>query len=167
MPEDVHAHKGGEEEEHNGDKEEDAGVCAVCEKEEEEHLMTVCDTCQLHYHIHCLDPPLSKVPKKTAKWGWQCHQCSHQSGDELTPLIPNFDEPSSRSGRRIKVPQALSYDNQVSYSSGMQGNKLLKINNWYIFCNCIISIGWPICVSINLKIILLCILLRHLLVLLC
>lgn len=94
----------------------EGGVCAVCVGREEEHLMATCDTCQLHYHIHCLDPPLAKVPKKSAKWGWQCHKCCYNSEDELTPSIPNFDEPSSRSGRRIKVPKALSYpDLQVRY----------------------------------------------------
>ena len=95
-----------------------AGVCVVCEKSEEEHLMVTCDSCHLHYHIHCLDPPLTKVPKKTAKWGWQCHQCTRNSDDDLVPVIPNFDEPSSRSGRRLKAPKSLSYDDHVSNLAG-------------------------------------------------
>lgn len=45
-------------------------VCAVCHKSEEQYLMALCDTCNQYYHIGCLDPPLSKVPKKSAKWGW-------------------------------------------------------------------------------------------------
>lgn len=44
--------------------------CSVCEKREEQHLMALCDTCRSYYHISCLDPPLSKVPRKTANWGW-------------------------------------------------------------------------------------------------
>lgn len=44
--------------------------CVVCEKSHDAHLMVLCDTCDNHYHIGCVDPPLSKVPKKTARWGW-------------------------------------------------------------------------------------------------
>ena len=45
-------------------------VCDICKKSHDNHLMALCDTCNMHYHIGCLDPPLSKVPKKSAKWGW-------------------------------------------------------------------------------------------------
>lgn len=114
-----------EEEEEVGDRSEllgTSGECVVCGGKEDEHLMAVCDTCHHHYHIHCLDPPLTKVPKKSAKWGWQCHKCGYCSGDELTPIIPNFDEPSSRSGRRIKVPKTLSYpDFQVREHIAQKG----------------------------------------------
>lgn len=44
--------------------------CEICKESHDTHLMALCDTCNNHYHIGCLDPPLSKVPKKTAKWGW-------------------------------------------------------------------------------------------------
>lgn len=53
--------------------EEDEGMstkCVVCEGSHDNHLMVLCDTCDNHYHIGCLDPPLSKVPKKTVRWGW-------------------------------------------------------------------------------------------------
>ncbi len=45
-------------------------VCSVCHGNNEQHLMIVCDTCNQRFHIGCLDPPLTKVPKKSAKWGW-------------------------------------------------------------------------------------------------
>lgn len=41
----------------------------------------------------------------------QCHACCQSSGDELTPIMANFDEPASRSGRKIKIPKVLSYPN--------------------------------------------------------
>ena len=44
--------------------------CSVCDSTEQQHLLAVCDTCRRAYHISCLDPPLTKVPKKSAKWGW-------------------------------------------------------------------------------------------------
>lgn len=40
-----------------------------------------------------------------------------ESGDELLPSIASFDEPASRSGRRIQPPKPLTYpDNQVRCS---------------------------------------------------
>ena len=99
--------------------------CVVCEDDKEEHLMTVYDTCDHHYHIYCVhhyhiycvSPPLAKVPKKTAKWGWQCHHCSFISKDELTPLPPTLDEHCSMSGQRIKVTKLFVYgEKMVSYN---------------------------------------------------
>ena len=48
----------------------DAPICDICKKSHDSHLMALCDTCNMNYHIGCLDPPLTKVPKKSAKWGW-------------------------------------------------------------------------------------------------
>ncbi len=45
-------------------------MCVVCEGVEDSHLMVLCDTCDNHYHISCVDPPLTKVPKKTSRYGW-------------------------------------------------------------------------------------------------
>ena len=44
--------------------------CCVCDGCHDNHLLVKCDTCGDYYHINCLDPPLSKVPKKTAQYGW-------------------------------------------------------------------------------------------------
>ncbi len=44
--------------------------CDVCNKSTDLHLMIDCDTCKKNYHINCLDPPLTSVPKKTKQYGW-------------------------------------------------------------------------------------------------
>ena len=45
----------------------------------------------------------------------QCQRCCVSSGDELMPTIADFDEPASRSGRKIQRPKPLVYqDDQVS-----------------------------------------------------
>jgi len=44
--------------------------CVACSESNDPHLMVLCDTCNNHYHISCVDPPLKKMPKKTSKWGW-------------------------------------------------------------------------------------------------
>ena len=52
------------------ESDENRTKCVVCEGSHDSHLMVLCDTCNNHYHIGCVDPPLSKVPKKTVRWGW-------------------------------------------------------------------------------------------------
>jgi len=44
--------------------------CSICKQSRDPHMMALCDTCKKCYHINCLDPPLSKVPKKSTRWGW-------------------------------------------------------------------------------------------------
>ena len=44
--------------------------CEVCKLRNNQHLLIECDSCKLHFHINCLDPPLSRVPKKGEKWLW-------------------------------------------------------------------------------------------------
>lgn len=55
--------------------------CATCRKSNDQHRLAHCDTCKLHYHLTCLDPPLTKMPRKTAAYGWECSNCSRQSSD--------------------------------------------------------------------------------------
>ncbi len=56
--------------------------CGICKKTREQHLMARCDTCRLHYHLGCLTPPLTRMPKKSKLYGWQCSECDRSSGDE-------------------------------------------------------------------------------------
>ncbi|XP_063619283.1 PHD finger protein 14 isoform X2 [Cydia splendana] len=58
------------------------GACAVCGRHSERHLMAACDTCRQHYHLHCLNPPLQRPPKKTKLYGWQCSECDKTSDSE-------------------------------------------------------------------------------------
>lgn len=44
--------------------------CGICRRSTNQHLLAKCDTCQLHYHLSCLTPPLSRMPKKTKLMGW-------------------------------------------------------------------------------------------------
>lgn len=61
--------------------EEDGGVdarewyqslrCEVCERQDQEDRMVLCDGCDRGYHIHCMDPPWSRVPRGD----WYCPAC--------------------------------------------------------------------------------------------
>ena len=44
--------------------------CEICKLRNNQHLLIQCDSCKQHFHINCLDPPLSRVPKKGEKWLW-------------------------------------------------------------------------------------------------
>lgn len=44
--------------------------CGVCFQTTEQHLLAKCDDCKKHYHLGCLDPPLTRMPKKTKLFGW-------------------------------------------------------------------------------------------------
>ncbi|XP_010788758.1 PHD finger protein 14-like, partial [Notothenia coriiceps] len=39
--------------------------CGICKKNQDQHLLVLCDTCKLYYHLGCLEPPLTRMPKKT------------------------------------------------------------------------------------------------------
>ncbi|ESN98625.1 hypothetical protein HELRODRAFT_188840 [Helobdella robusta] len=56
--------------------------CASCMKQHDQHLLAKCDKCNSHYHLSCLDPPLSRMPKKTKLQGWHCSMCSKDSANE-------------------------------------------------------------------------------------
>jgi hypothetical protein len=76
-------------------------TCCVCQCFDDDHLIIQCDTCNNFYHIHCLDPPLSKVPKKSSRYGWQCENCCFDSDDVLKPSVAEKTEPQSHFGRKI------------------------------------------------------------------
>uniref|UniRef100_A0A914XKU5 PHD-type domain-containing protein n=1 Tax=Plectus sambesii TaxID=2011161 RepID=A0A914XKU5_9BILA len=61
----------------------------------DQHLLAHCDTCAKHYHLACLDPPLTRMPKKTAQYGWECSKCADdsESDDKSVELgVPNVEE---------------------------------------------------------------------------
>jgi hypothetical protein len=52
--------------------------CGICHQTKDQHQLALCDSCQLYYHLYCLDPPLTRMPKKTRFGGWQCSDCTEQ-----------------------------------------------------------------------------------------
>lgn len=56
--------------------------CGVCKTSQDQHQLAKCDNCQLHYHLYCLDPPLTRMPKKNKSMGWQCSECDKNSDED-------------------------------------------------------------------------------------
>lgn len=57
--------------------------CGICCQRRDQHLLAKCDTCHLYYHLDCLNPPLSRLPKKSKQYGWQCSECDKTSDSEV------------------------------------------------------------------------------------
>ena len=75
-------------------------ICATCNGTENQHLMALCDTCHNYYHIGCLDPPLTSLPRKGHRWLWQCTECDEsESSDESI----DEDGPAKRKRKRQRV----------------------------------------------------------------
>jgi len=47
-------------------------ACTICENSDDDHKMLLCDGCDEGFHLHCLEPPLDKVPKLPH---WFCDGC--------------------------------------------------------------------------------------------
>jgi PHD-finger len=63
--------------------------CGICKKCNDQHLLAKCDTCHLYYHLGCLNPPLTRHPKKSKLYAWQCSECD--KSDDSAPenvIIP-------------------------------------------------------------------------------
>lgn len=63
--------------------------CGICKKCNDQHLLAKCDTCRLYYHLGCLNPPLSRHPKRSKLYAWQCSECD--KSDDSAPenvIIP-------------------------------------------------------------------------------
>ncbi|RPD66829.1 hypothetical protein L226DRAFT_529234 [Lentinus tigrinus ALCF2SS1-7] len=57
--------------------------CEICLKKDQGEKMLICDGCDCGFHMFCLDPPLSNIPKGQ----WFCHLCLFGTGGDF-----GFDE---------------------------------------------------------------------------
>lgn len=51
--------------------------CAVCGGKNNPQLILLCDECEDEYHITCLRPPLSEIPKDD----WYCSKCKNDENE--------------------------------------------------------------------------------------
>ncbi|XP_024920858.1 PHD finger protein 14 isoform X2 [Cynoglossus semilaevis] len=78
--------------------------CGICKRNQDQHLLVLCDTCKLYYHLGCLEPPLTRMPKKTKNSYWQCSECDQASSDEADIAMETLPDGTKRSRRQIKGP---------------------------------------------------------------
>eukprot|EP00092_Neocalanus_flemingeri_P007547 GFUD01008145.1.p1 GENE.GFUD01008145.1~~GFUD01008145.1.p1 ORF type:complete len:904 (-),score=240.13 GFUD01008145.1:238-2562(-) len=80
-------------------------ICELCKLSSDQHLLAHCDVCKLHYHLGCLSPPLTKMPKKTKQWGWQCSECDKEPEMHPISFTPQIDIEAPRSSRNRGQPK--------------------------------------------------------------
>ncbi|KAH7722388.1 PHD-finger family protein [Aphelenchoides avenae] len=61
---------------------EEPKECFTCKKTTDEHRMIFCTTCKHDYHLGCLDPPLTKMPKLRTAEQFECAECASRSESE-------------------------------------------------------------------------------------
>uniref|UniRef100_A0A182QZ16 PHD and RING finger domain-containing protein 1 n=1 Tax=Anopheles farauti TaxID=69004 RepID=A0A182QZ16_9DIPT len=82
--------------------------CEVCRQAHSEETMLLCDSCNLGYHMECLNPPLLEIPSGS----WYCDCCfasgSDEDDNELQDLLDDLNEiggmRESRLRQRIHSP---------------------------------------------------------------
>ena len=95
--------------------------CGICKKCSDQHLLSKCDTCHLYYHLGCLNPPLTRHPKRSKLYAWQCSECdnSDDSTNEKV-IIPKGPRRSrirySKDGPIIPDPLRDSFGSEKSTS---------------------------------------------------
>lgn len=53
-------------------------ICEICNVGENEDEILLCDGCDRGYHMYCLDPPLSSIPRTE----WYCVKCLTAAGED-------------------------------------------------------------------------------------
>lgn len=94
--------------------------CGKCGAVKDQHLLALCDTCHSYFHIYCLDPPLTRVPKKTKFGGWQCSDCSErdeeeqeEANEEQNMLAAQEAGGPRRLRERIKFPEKYCHESMI------------------------------------------------------
>ncbi|XP_066944192.1 uncharacterized protein [Macrobrachium rosenbergii] len=98
--------------------------CRVCQQMKEQHLLIECDTCGHYYHLSCLDPPLTRMPKKTKQMGWQCSDCCKSDSDKASEV----DTAAPRRLRR-NIKEPAKFSPSVGYESKNDLEKSHHLNH--------------------------------------
>lgn len=81
--------------------------CTTCGGKKDQHFLALCDSCRLHYHLYCLDPPLTRMPKKTRFGGWQCSDCTDKQREvqkkQYNPLLADEEDSVDESSARKRT----------------------------------------------------------------
>ncbi|XP_076947286.1 methyl-CpG-binding domain-containing protein 9-like [Bidens hawaiensis] len=90
----------------------EVGICKICGKDENDHILLLCDRCDAEYHTYCLNPPLQRIPKSS----WYCPPCisfiTSQSQGQTMSREDNFDsmvssQPSEKRSQREFIRSGL------------------------------------------------------------
>ncbi|RWS11664.1 PHD finger protein 14-like isoform X2 [Dinothrombium tinctorium] len=106
-------------------------TCGICRKTSDQHLLALCDSCKLNYHLYCLDPPLTRMPKKTRFGGWQCSDCTEKE-DTQSEEAQSCDQSQVDTPRKlrehVKGPNKFVPDADAVLTNS--GQAMMKKRKW-------------------------------------
>lgn len=104
--------------------------CGICKRINDQHLLVKCDTCSLHYHLGCLSPPLTRHPKKSKIYGWQCSECDEDNPDGVVQLTTGPRKSRTKYSKDgTIVPVDSSRDVSIDESADDEKSTSLPLNN--------------------------------------
>ncbi|XP_034247394.1 PHD finger protein 14 [Thrips palmi] len=103
------------------------GPCGKCRQSNDPHLLAHCDNCKQYYHLGCLNPPLTRMPKKTKLFGWQCSECDRESSGSDVPCLD--PEAPRKLRRKSDKSHGKSDGEAVQSDSGLLSNISMDAGN--------------------------------------
>ncbi|KAJ7391978.1 PHD finger protein 14 [Desmophyllum pertusum] len=104
-------------------------MCATCKTTENQHQLVQCDTCHHYYHLACVDPPLTRMPKRSATCLWQCSECDPSDDDEEMEVDPQDTTPISQGRQRRVIKEPTKFTPDKGESKKRKLNKTAKRKN--------------------------------------
>eukprot|EP01114_Cavostelium_apophysatum_P017817 TRINITY_DN5377_c0_g1_i1.p1 TRINITY_DN5377_c0_g1~~TRINITY_DN5377_c0_g1_i1.p1 ORF type:complete len:506 (-),score=107.09 TRINITY_DN5377_c0_g1_i1:6-1523(-) len=74
-------------------------ICLVCQKDEDDELVLLCDVCDAPYHTYCLVPRLSSIPEGD----WLCPTCAVKEKPTKRQRTPTPKSKDEKKGGRKKA----------------------------------------------------------------
>jgi hypothetical protein len=95
-------------------------ACRVCFGKHDKEKILLCDKCDEEYHIYCLTPPLTSIPKGSKKW--YCPNCDTTEAPRLhktrsTSAALPTTTPKSESNLSVTVPPTAATSSSAKGSS--------------------------------------------------
>lgn len=100
--------------------------CGICKRSNDQSSLALCDNCNLYYHFQCLDPPLTRMPKKTKFGGWQCSECTDKINqeEEEEPSVDVNESRRLRARDSVAPPVKFIPDIEHNFSINHRGEFL-------------------------------------------
>lgn len=101
--------------------------CGICKKSHDQHQLAHCDKCRRYFHLGCLTPPLTRMPKKSKLYGWSCSECVPDSSSVDDEYL--VEESSDRKRKRRVAASKARFLSIVEAAGHLSGSDEYE-NDW-------------------------------------